>query len=79
MGKLWGLSLMSYIKLNKNKCKSCYLCIDVCPKGLIKKSNEIGKTGEFIVEFDDKENQCLGCSQCAIMCPEIAITEVHKE
>ena len=53
--------------------------MDVCPKGLIRKSDEIGKTGEFIVKFEDKENQCLGCSQCAIMCPEIAITEVYKE
>lgn len=69
---------MSYIKLDKNKCKSCYLCIDVCPKKCIKKSSEIGKTGEFTAEFDETQG-CLGCSQCAIVCPEIAITEVVKE
>ena len=70
---------MSYIKLNKNKCKSCYLCIDACPKNLIKKSNEIGQTGEYTVEFKDDENLCLGCSVCAVVCPEIAITEVYKD
>ena len=70
---------MSYIKLDKNKCKSCYLCIDVCPKKLLKKGKEIGKTGDYVVEFNDKQNLCLGCGQCAIVCPEIAITEVHKD
>ena len=70
---------MSYIKLNKNKCKSCYLCIDACPKKLIKKSNEIGQTGEYTVEFKDDENLCLGCGVCAVVCPEIAITEVYKD
>ena len=70
---------MSYIKINANKCKSCYLCIDVCPKKLIHKSETIGKTGENIVEFIDKNNECLGCAQCALVCPDIAIAEVSHE
>ena len=70
---------MSYITIDKNKCKSCYLCTDVCPKKLIKKGNEIGKSGEYIAEFDDKNNQCLACSQCAMVCPDMAIVEVVKE
>ncbi len=70
---------MSYIKIDKNKCKSCYLCIDSCPKGCIKKSSVFGKTGEFLVEFDNSENKCLGCASCAMVCPEIAIVEVVKE
>ena len=45
---------------------------------LIKKSEEIGKTGEFTAEFEDKENKCLGCAMCATVCPDIAITEVYK-
>jgi len=68
---------MSYIKLDKNKCKSCYLCIDVCPKNCIRKSETIGKTGEYVCEFIDN-NECLACSRCAVICPEIAITEVVK-
>lgn len=69
---------MSHISINQDKCKTCYLCLDVCPKNLIKKSNLIGKTGEYVVEFQDKNNECLGCAQCAMVCPEIAITEVYK-
>lgn len=70
---------MSYIEINKDKCKSCYLCVDVCPKKLIKKSDIIGKTGENVVEFVDLNNECLGCTQCALVCPDIAIEKVVKE
>lgn len=70
---------MSYIEIDKEKCKSCYLCIDVCPKKLIKKSNDIGKSGINVVEFDDKNKECLGCAQCAMMCPDVAIYSVVKE
>ena len=69
---------MSHIKIDKNKCKSCYLCIDVCPQKVIKKSNEIGKTGECIAEFDETNSKCIGCAQCALVCPDIAITEVYR-
>ena len=69
---------MSYITIDKTKCKSCYLCMDVCPKKLIKKSNTAGKTGECVVEFDDKNHECLACSSCAMVCPDLAITEVVK-
>ena len=70
---------MSYIKIDKNKCKSCYLCIDVCPHKLIKKSEAVGITGESIVEFKDSENKCIACAQCALVCPDLAIVEVNKE
>ena len=73
-----GSKDMSYIKIDKDKCKSCYLCIDVCPKKVIKKSNIIGKTGEPIVEFKETTEKCIGCAQCAIVCPDIAIMEVYR-
>lgn len=69
---------MSYIKIDKTKCKACYLCVDICPKNLIKVSKETNALGEFIVEFSDPENQCLGCAVCAIRCPDLAITEIIK-
>ncbi len=71
---------MSYITIDKNKCKSCYLCMDVCPKKLIKKSNEVGKSGEYVVDFDkSKKTECLACASCATVCPDLAIVEVIKE
>jgi 2-oxoglutarate ferredoxin oxidoreductase subunit delta len=70
---------VSYIKIDKNKCKACYLCIDVCPKKLIKIGTGANSLGNFPVEFQDPENQCLGCAICAMRCPDLAITEVYKD
>ena len=53
--------------------------MEVCPNKLIKKSGNVAKTGEYTVEFVDKENKCTGCAMCAMMCPDIAITGVYKE
>jgi len=70
---------MSYIEIDNLKCKSCYLCIDACPKKIIKQSDVIGKTGEKTVEFCDPDNKCLGCAVCAMVCPDIAIVNVYKD
>ena len=69
---------MAYIVIDENKCKSCYLCMEACPKGLIKKSNRTGITSNFTVEFSDEKGECIGCRCCALSCPDLAITEVYK-
>ena len=69
---------MSYIEINQDKCKSCYLCIEACPKKLIEQSNAIGKTGKNTVKFEDENKNCLGCAQCAFVCPDLAIENVIK-
>lgn len=69
---------MARIVIDENRCKSCYLCVETCPKGLIKKSKRVNKLGEFLVEFSDEKNECIGCAMCATRCPDVAIIEVHK-
>ena len=70
---------MSHIVIDDTKCKSCYLCVDVCPKRLIKRTGAVGKTGQNTALFDDKNNECLACAQCALVCPDLAITSVIKQ
>ena len=70
---------MSHIVIDKEKCKSCYLCADVCPEGLIKCDGEVGKTGQNTVRFEDNNHKCLACAQCATVCPDLAIVKVVKE
>ena len=69
---------MSHIIIDKSKCKACYLCINVCPKKLIKVSSETNNLGNKVVEFDDPQKQCPGCAVSAQSSPDIAITEVYK-
>ncbi len=69
---------MGKIVIDANRCKSCYLCVSTCPKGLIKKSDKTNRLGDYLVEFDDKNNECIGCAMCAKRCPDMAITAVYK-
>lgn len=69
---------MSNIVIDESKCKACYLCIDECPKHLIKISDRTNGLGNRVVEFCDPNGECLGCAMCAIRCPDLAITEVYK-
>lgn len=65
------------MSFNKAYCKSCGLCVDVCPKHIISISkNEINSKGYFVAEVTEKD-KCIGCAFCAIMCPDCVI-EVEK-
>lgn len=71
------------IEIDMELCKDCRLCISVCPKGLIKTSDQINQKGYYPVSYKEKNlkkelRKCTGCALCAISCPEIAI-EVYRE
>ncbi len=70
---------MPYIKIDKDKCKGCMLCVSVCPRGLITQAEDLNKKGIHYVEYKVRKNKgaCTGCSMCAIMCPEVCI-EVYR-
>ena len=67
---------MGKIIIDNNRCKSCYICTETCPKKLIKKSNKTNRLGDYMVEFSDPNGECIGCAMCAKRCPDLAITEV---
>lgn len=70
---------MPKVKVNKNRCKGCYLCIAYCPKGMLEKDSQLNVLGIQAVVFKNgKEDQCSGCGFCALICPECAI-EVEKD
>ncbi len=69
--------MKGYIKINKDFCKECHLCISACPKGCIIPTKEYNSHGYHPVATDEGK-ECTGCTLCAIMCPEIAI-EVYRD
>ncbi len=58
-------------KINKNKCKKCGRCSEVCRENAI-----IQIKGEFPIIIAD---QCIGCSACMIACPNDAIEKDKKK
>jgi len=61
----------------EERCKGCGLCIDVCPKNIIKLADRINSHGYHPAEVEDQE-ACISCGMCAMMCPDVVI-EVYKE
>ncbi len=62
---------MAKIKINKDRCKGCYLCVVNCPNALIKVSTEMNVKGVKPAVF--KGGKCTGCSMCAVICPDCGI------
>jgi len=50
----------------------CNPCIEACPKGLISMPGSILALPEF-------DGDCLGCGQCVLACPGLAITLVFND
>jgi 2-oxoglutarate ferredoxin oxidoreductase subunit delta len=60
------------VKLNIETCKGCELCIEACPQDSLALSKEINSLGyHYAVLVQDN---CTGCSNCALVCPDAVIT-----
>ncbi len=59
---------MEKIRLNIEKCKGCYFCMENCPVGAITTSTEVNAKGYLPVTVDQKK--CIQCGSCYKMCPD---------
>jgi len=55
------------VKVDKNRCKSCGICIKYCPKDVFDKDIE----GSPVVA---RAADCTQCGLCVMLCPDFAIT-----
>ena len=65
---------MAKLTFKTDNCKGCGLCVDACPKKLLRlASNKINKKGysPAVMTAPDK---CIACAFCATMCPDCIIT-----
>ena len=68
---------MSQVFFSEDRCKGCELCIQACPKGIVKlRTDRLNSKGFYPAGVDEME-KCIGCAFCAIMCPDCVI-EVEK-
>lgn len=68
------------IKINRERCKGCQLCISVCPKERLGVSKGLNEKGYYPAEYTQGEGKeaCTGCALCALVCPDLAI-EVYRD
>ena len=66
---------MPGIRIDKNYCKGCELCVKACPMQIISMSKEINVKGYFSAQVHEP-SRCIGCRICAVTCPDVAI-QIH--
>ena len=60
------------IHVLKELCKGCSFCVEYCPKEVLKLSEEFNKKG-YHPPIAVKEEDCVACGLCELICPEFAI------
>ena len=64
------------IIIDIEKCKGCELCIEACSQDSLERSRQVNNKGYlYIVKVTDN---CTGCTNCALVCPEGGITVYRK-
>ena len=70
--------MMNKLTFNTERCKSCGLCTDVCPKKILALDlSKLNAKGFHPVYCTDM-SKCIACAMCATMCPDCVI-KVEKE
>ena len=63
---------MPKVKIEKNKCKGCELCIFYCSLKSLELSCTLNKKGVKFASFKKGAN-CNGCGFCFLICPDNCI------
>ncbi len=64
------------------RCKQCNFCITYCPTQVLEYAEETNVKGyHFPIVAAGKENSCVHCKFCDLICPELAIftTDISEE
>ncbi|MDN5332223.1 MAG: iron hydrogenase HydA2 [Tepidanaerobacteraceae bacterium] len=61
---------MAIVEINKELCKGCTLCSQVCGTGAC--------FGEPLIPHEIDERRCINCGQCVVTCPTGAASDVSE-
>jgi 2-oxoglutarate ferredoxin oxidoreductase subunit delta len=56
------------------RCKGCRFCVEFCPELVLVESDDMNTKGyHYPVVAEGKEQACVHCGFCNIVCPDFAI------
>jgi 2-oxoglutarate ferredoxin oxidoreductase subunit delta len=64
--------------LQFNRCAGCHICIEVCPKNILEKSDELNTKVQYPPRVKEG-GECSFCQSCELVCPDFAIYVVPLE
>lgn len=62
--------------IDSERCKGCELCVNFCPKDVLEITDSVNAKGHFPA-FQARPEDCIFCTMCCIMCPDVAINIVE--
>ena len=64
-----------WVYIDEDRCKGCGLCVASCAQEVLALSTKhFNAKGYRPAEYVDPEGKCTACTNCATMCPDLAIT-----
>ncbi len=61
------------VVFSKDYCKSCSLCVRVCPTNIISIGSELNNKG-YLAALVEEQDKCISCGKCAQICPDLVIS-----
>lgn len=65
------------VYIDKELCKSCKICVHICPKNVYGITHRVNKKGYNYVEAV-REDDCIGCKKFELSCPDFVLY-IEKE
>ena len=69
---------MAKVVIDREWCKGCGLCVQVCPKEGLVQEAALNAKGYFPAKHCETV-ECTGCGMCVLVCPDMAIEIVDDE
>lgn len=67
------------VYLIPERCKGCKICISLCPRDVLQVSENTNQKGYHLPEVaPGKEDSCVHCEFCTMICPEFAIFTLER-
>ena len=67
-----------YVEISVEVCKGCGLCIPNCPTECLEMNTVDTNSYGLNYAYLNDEEDCIACQNCAVICPDAAITVYKK-
>jgi 2-oxoglutarate ferredoxin oxidoreductase subunit delta len=67
-----------YVEISIEGCKGCNLCVLHCPTECLALNTSDTNSYGLYYAYMAAEDKCIACMNCAVICPDAAITVYKK-